>query len=125
MGLAIDVTETGVDLTFSGLDAVLCLQRHLHVHLADVERARVATWDEVRPDLGWRVGGGYWPGWFATGHYTFKGRPGARQLWDVYKDREVLVIDTSIEHPARIVVQHPDRVRLAELIEAGRQRFTA
>ena len=52
----------------------------------------------------------------ATGHFTVPGRTGARQFWCVYRDPEVLVIDTSLENPARIVLQHADRDRLAWFI---------
>lgn len=120
MALHVDIGDTGIDLSFTGLDQALCLIKHLRLHYGDIERAWVGTWDDVRPALGWRVAGGYWPGRFATGHFMVKGRPGARQLWDVYRDRELLVIDTRVERPCRVVLQHPDRVVLAERIEAGR-----
>ena len=49
----------------------------------------------------------------ATGWFTVKDRKGARELWCVYKDPEVLVIDTRRERPCRVVLQHPDRHDLA------------
>jgi hypothetical protein len=39
-----------------------------------------------------------------------------RQLWAVYGDKEVLVIDTTLAKPARIVIQHPYKHDLAWLI---------
>jgi hypothetical protein len=52
----------------------------------------------------------------ATGHFTWPGHKGMRQLWAVYRDTEVLVIDTTRTNPARIVIQHPYRHDLAWLI---------
>jgi hypothetical protein len=52
----------------------------------------------------------------ATGHFMVRGRKGARQFWCVYRDPEVLLIETSRKDMARIVLQHPDRDRLAWLI---------
>ena len=63
-----------------------------------------------------RTGGGYWPGRMATGHFTWRHRKGIRQLWAVYSDKEALVIDTTLEKPARIVIQHPYKHDLAWLI---------
>jgi hypothetical protein len=39
-----------------------------------------------------------------------------RQLWDVYTDTEVLVIETRLDSPWRVVLQHPDREFLAWII---------
>jgi hypothetical protein len=41
---------------------------------------------------------------------------GGRQFWCVYRDSEVVVVDTDLDSPARLVFQHPDRDRLAWLI---------
>jgi len=125
VAIVVDVGETGVDLSFTGIDAMWCLQQRLRLHFGDIAGARVASWDEIRPGLGWRVAGAYWPGRIATGHYNVADRPGARQFLAVYRDRELLVIETRLERPCRVVVQHPDRVALAERIEAGRAAFGA
>jgi len=52
----------------------------------------------------------------ATGHFTWRHRKGVRQLWAVYSDKEALVIDTTRDKPARIVIQHPYKHDLAWLI---------
>ena len=110
MAVDVFVHDEGVELDFTGLDIAMCFARHVTVPMDAVTGVRIAPWDELRADLGWRLGGGYWPGLFATGWYSVPGRKGARQLLCVYRDRrELLVIDTSLERPCRIVLQHPDR----------------
>jgi len=116
MSVDVYVHDDRVTIDIGGLDQVWCLARHLEVAIDDVTAARVVPADDVTPDLGWRVGGGYWPHRMATGHFLVRDRPSARQFWCAYRDREVLVIDTRLERPARIVLQHPDRDRLAWLI---------
>lgn len=111
--MRIEVSDRSVEVDFEGLDQVMCLARHVSIPIEHITAARVTAVEEVKAGIGWRVGGGYWPGWFATGHYTVPGRKGARQLWCVYRDPEVLVIDTDLERPARLVLQHPDRHDLA------------
>ncbi len=70
----------------------------------------------MKAGVGWRVGGTYWPGRVAAGWFTMPDRKAARQLWSVYRDDEVLVIDTTRERPCRVVLQRPDRHDLAWLI---------
>ena len=114
MAVDVFVHDEGVEIDVSGADVVMCFARHLSIPMSAITGARVATWDEIRPDLGWRVGGGYWPGWFATGWYTVPDHKGDRQLLCVYRDRdELLVIDTALTRPSRVVLQHPDRHDLA------------
>ena len=112
----VHVHDDRVTIDLGGLDQLWCLARHLEIPFEDITDARVAPVSELKRGLGWRVGGGYWPGRMATGHFLVPDRPGARQFWCTYRDAEVLVIDTSLERPARVVLQHPDRDRLAWLI---------
>ena len=52
----------------------------------------------------------------ATGWFTERDRKGVRELWCVYRDAEVLAIDTTLDKPCRVVLQHPDRHDLAWFI---------
>ena len=117
-GMSVDVYvhDDRVTIDIGGADQVWCLKRHIELPVADIVAVGIDDVREAKRDLGWRVGGGYWPGRMATGHFTVPGRPGARQFWCVYRDTEVLVIDTDLDRPARVVLQHPDRARLAWLI---------
>lgn len=123
MGLAADlmavevyVHPDTVDLTFEGLDRLLCLKDRVILPMDEILSAQVLPVSVPREQRGWRVLGGYLPGAFATGYFTVRGQKGARQLWCVYRDTEVLVIETTRKTPSKIVLQHPDRHNLAWLI---------
>ncbi len=116
MAIDVHVYDDRITIDVGGADQLWCLKRHIEVPMGDITDARVLPVDEVKAGLGFKVGGGYWPGRMATGHFTVRGRKGARQFWCVYRDREVLVVDTKRKDLARIVLQHPDRDRLAWLI---------
>lgn len=116
MAIELVVYDDSIELTFSGMDRFLALSKGLRLPIDEITDARVAPVEEMKQTLGWRVGGGYWPGRMATGHFTWSGRQRYRQLWSVYKANEVLVIDTTRKNPARIVLQHPFRHELAWLI---------
>lgn len=116
MGVDVFVFQEYVSIDFTGVERFLTLKGHVEVRMADITSARVAPLSEVRDGLGWRVGGSYWPGRLITGHFTVRDQPGARQLWCVQRDDEVLVIETDLERPRRIVLQHPDRHDIAWLI---------
>ncbi len=114
MAVHVHVSDDAVDITFTGADKWLTLNPSgQHVAMADITSARVEQRTAARADAGWRVGGGQWFDSLTTGWFTVKGRKGYRQLWCAYKDTEVLVIDTRLPKPCRIVLQHPDRHDLA------------
>ena len=116
MGLRIELHDDRVTIDLDGVEQVWALARHLEVPTEHITAARVMPVDDVHHGLGWRIGGAYWPGAVAAGHFTVPDRPGARQFWCVYRDRDVLVIDTDLERPCRLVLQHPDREFLAWII---------
>jgi hypothetical protein len=114
MAVHVHVSDDAVDITFSGIDKWTTLSPSgQHLAMADVTGARVLPRTEARAARGWRVGGGHWVDWLATGWFTEKDRKGVRELWCVYRDEEVLVIDTVLDKPCRVVLQHPDRHDLA------------
>jgi hypothetical protein len=114
------VYDDSVDVNIGGLDSLLALSNGVSLSMDDIVSARVIAFDEARAGLGWRLGGTYWPRGFglgiATGHYAVPGRKGARQLWCVYTDSELLEIQTRLERPTRVVLQVPDRHDLAWFI---------
>lgn len=116
MSVDVVVSDEAVDIRFTGWDSVWTLQRHVRIPMADVVDARVARQADLKPDLGWRVGGTYWPGRVAAGHYTTRHRRRVRQLWCCYAAQDVLVVETRLDRPWRIVLQHPDRDFLAWII---------
>lgn len=122
MTVEVHVHPNAVDIIFAGLDRWMCFEDRLIIPMDEITSARVVPVAEAKRDLGWRTLGAYLPRYFATGRYTVPSRKGARQLWCVYRDLEVLVIETNKERPARVVLQHPDRHNLAWLIG---ERITA
>jgi hypothetical protein len=118
MGLAVIVSDNLVSVRFMGLDRAMALCRYVDLHGDEITDVQLMPRSEATALLGWRVGGGYWPGAVATGWFTTPGQRGQLQLWDVYRDEEVLVIDTTRPKPSRVVLQHPDRAKLLERIRA-------
>lgn len=115
MSVNVLVHDEVVEVEITGFwDRTICFSRGFTIPIADIVAARLATWDEVAADLGARVGGGYWPGRFATGWFTFRGRRGGRQWFAVFRDRDrLLVIDTKVDRPCRVVIGTNDGERLA------------
>jgi hypothetical protein len=116
MAVNVNVQDDHLDIDFTGVDRWMALKGHLELPFTDIAQARVIPATEARGRLRWRVGGGSWPWWpgpLITGHYTVNDRPGARELWCVYRDPEVLDIETRRECPSHVVLQTPDRERLA------------
>ena len=118
MSAVVTLTGEHLAVTFPGAESLLTLKRALVLPWDQVVSARTDTQAALRRELGWRVGGGYWPGWFATGHFTFRGRRGDRQLWCAYRATEVLVIETTRARPRRVVLQVDDPRALAAAVRA-------
>lgn len=109
MAVSVHVGDETIDVRFTGIDRLLALAGTVHLPLDEVTSVRVARVEEVRPELGWRVGGSHLPGYLTTGWFTVPGAKKSRQLWSVYRDPEVLVIETTRRKPTRLVLQLPDR----------------
>ena len=119
MTIEITVSAAGVSVELDGLDRLWALRRRVDLVRGDIARATVMSRRAAMASVGWRLGGTAAPGVALAGNFTFRpAQPGRRQFWAVYRDTEVLVIDTHIDRPHRVVVQHPDRVRLAGEINA-------
>ncbi len=120
MTARVELRPEHLEISFPGAESLLTLKRRVVLPWRDVTGVRVARQADLKRELGWRVGGGYFPGWFATGHYTFRGggRRGERQLWCCYRAQEVLVIETRLPRPRRIVLQVGDPAELAARIGA-------
>jgi hypothetical protein len=114
MAVHVHVGDDVVDIRFTGLDKWLTLNPSgQRLAMADITVAAVVARADARVGRGWRIGGGRWGTSLATGWFTVKDRKGARELWCVYRDDEVLAIDTVLTKPCRVVLQHPDRHDLA------------
>lgn len=102
----------------SGTDVLATMAREIKVPLDQVTDVSVTTRSTARRELGWRVGGTFLPGLVTAGWYTVRGADGRRQWWAVYRDNDVLVVNTSIKRPARIVIQSADRDALCEQLRS-------
>ena len=113
--MAIDVrlTESGADIAFRGWDAVWAFRCRLRIPWGQIRSARVVSAAEARRRLRWRLLGTGLPGVVAAGTFSVRDAPGDRELWAVYRDTEVLEIETSVQKFRRVVLQHPERARLA------------
>jgi hypothetical protein len=120
MTARVELRPEHLEISFPGAESLLTLKRRLTLPWSDVASVRVAPQAEMKRELGWRVGGGYFPGWFATGHYTFRGgdRRGERQLWCCYRAGDVLVVETRLRRPRRVVLQVDDPAGVAARIAA-------
>src|SRR6478735_8827783 len=116
MAVNVFVHDDAVDIDFTGWSRAWALKGHVELAMSDIVEARVASRAELVADLGWRVGGTSWPGKVIAGHYTTRGRKGVRQLWDTYTDQELLLVETRLDRPWRVVLQHQDREFLAWVI---------
>jgi hypothetical protein len=126
MPIHVLVHDDAVDIDFTGLDRFEALKGHLRLPVDVITDARVVPQADAKADLGLRIGGTYLPGCVVAGHFTTRSRKGVRQLWDVHRDPEVLLIETTLDRPWRVVLQHPDRERLAWLIaERAHRRRSA
>ncbi len=117
MAVRIDIDATTLTVTTAGVDTALTLRRSIQIPLDAITAARVVTVSEAKGELGWRVAGSYLPGVFAAGWFTVPGKKGKRQWWAVYRDPEVLVIDTTLDQPARLVLQTAERHDLAQRLQ--------
>lgn len=118
MSITVQTGPDGVALHADGIDRVWALSGGVTLRPEEITSAFVAPRRELLGELGWRMAGTYFPGLMALGHYAWRGRRGVRQLWFAYADEELLAVDTTRDKPARIVVQHPDRTRLAAEINS-------
>ena len=116
MAVNVFVHDDRIDIELSGLDRLVTLKGRLEIDMADVVDARVARREDLRPDISWRLGGTAVPGKVTAGHFATPGRPGVHQLWCTYADPELLVVETRLDSPWRVVLQHPDREFLAWVI---------
>jgi len=122
MGLHVALHDDDLVVRTSGVDTALCLARELRIPRSAVTDVRLLPTRQAKAELGLRVGGGYFPGLLATGWFLWRRRKGLRQWWRVYRAAEVLVVDTTLRRPARLVLQLDDPAPRAFLLALGADR---
>jgi hypothetical protein len=117
VGVHVDVVGDALELRFTGWAIGLALKRSLRVPLADIVDVRVEDAKAARRLWGWRIAGGYWPGWFTTGHFTVakkvRRQKGERALLYYFRGKRIVVIETTRRRPRFVALQveDPDRLR--------------
>ncbi|MCU1354580.1 MAG: hypothetical protein JWM05_3789 [Acidimicrobiales bacterium] len=122
MPVTIEIDETAVHIAVTGWAPLLAFCRRLDLALQDIVEARADDVDRLKPTLGLRLGGAYVPGLVTTGRYTVRGRKGCRQLWYVFRAKRVLVVETRLMRPCRVVLQVEDPAARAAEIERRREQ---
>lgn len=115
----IDITPTHLLVRSSGWDRLWSFSREIRVPIDSITAARVVSIREARRELGWRMGGTAIPGRVTAGWFSWRGRPGYRQWWSTFRDPMVLMVDTTLRRPCRLVLQTPRRGELAEALTRG------
>jgi hypothetical protein len=116
MAVSVTLTDVGIDVQASGMDALWSLRGAISIPWPEVVGAGVVEAKAARRRLNWRVGGTSWPGAVNAGFFTVRDEPGVREWWVTYRDSEYLEIETTRERPKRIVLQVPDHAELAAAI---------
>lgn len=124
MGVRVDVVGDAVEVRFTGLAIGLALKRSLRIPLAEIVDVRVEDAKAARRLWGWRIAGGYWPGWFTTGHFTVSKKvrrtKGERALLYYFGRTRVLLIETTRRRPRFVAVRVDDPDRVRSLVASSR-----
>ena len=118
MAVAVELTDTGIEVRLTRMDMVWSLRGVVTVPWSEVVGARVVDAKTARSRLMWKLGGTGLSGVVKAGRFTVQGEPGVREFWATYRDPEFLEIETSQLQPKRIVLQVPNRAELAAAITA-------
>lgn len=128
MGVSIDVVGSELVVSMTGWDRIWTLRRSISVPASSVTRVDVGFREPLLEQAGLRVRGSSIPGLLMAGTYTvwsdFRRHDGERQFWLVKRATEVLIIETDLVRPSRLVVEVPDpydlRRRLNEELDLAR-----
>jgi hypothetical protein len=117
MAIYLDVTLTGLDVQFTGVDLVAACSRGLCIPFERILGTRVMTRDDaVAPSPHLPAPGSWWPGRCRAGSWGIGER---RQLWGVRQGTQVVVIYLSGHRFHRVVVEVEDPQRAHGRIEAA------
>lgn len=118
MAIDVSLADDALTVSFTGVDAMGAVSGGTALPLSEITGARVVAAADAKRRLRWRLAGSGIPGVVRAGRFTVNDEPGVRELWCTYRDPEFLEITTTLDRPRRIVVQHPNRVALADEINA-------
>jgi hypothetical protein len=117
MAVRLDVTPTGLQVQFTGVDLVAACSRGLDIPFERIVGTRVmARADAIASSPHLPGPGFWWPGRCRVGSWGFGER---RQLWGVHHGAHVVVIYLSGRPFHRVVVDVEDPQRAHRCIEAA------
>lgn len=113
MGLVVSLDGGTLSIDLSGWHMIFAMRSHVEVPLADVESVSLQSKHPLVSEVAVRMRGSSIPGRVLAGSYSVwphaRIEKGDRQFWMTYSAAEVLVIETKVARPRRIVLEMDDR----------------
>ncbi len=118
MAIDVSLADDALTVSFTGVDSMWAVSGGVALPLSEITGARVVAAADAKRRLRWKLAGSGVPRVVKAGRFTVNDETGVRELWCTYRDPQFLEITTTRDRPRRIVVQHPNRVALADEINA-------
>lgn len=124
-------TDDELILKISGWDVVWSLHREVRAPIDAVTSITVQAKEPLIDELAFRLRGGSMPGVVMAGRFSvwkrYQHHEKERQFWLTKRKSEVLVVQTAIAQPSRLVLEVPDAREQARLLteELAAHRFGA
>ena len=116
MAVSIDIVGDELVVSVTGPDVALALRRSISVPVAAITSVEIGFKNPLLDQLGFRIRGASIPGLLVAGTYSvwasYRRFEGERQFWFTKRATEVLVIETDIARPSRLVIETEDRHEL-------------
>lgn len=113
MGIDVSLDEGKLSVGLTGWHRFFAMRSSVEVALADVESVSLQSKRPLIDQVAVRMRGSSIPGRVLAGTYSVwphaRVEKGDRQFWMTYGAPEVLVIETSVSRPRRIVLELDDR----------------
>ncbi len=113
MALEVSLDGGTLSIDLSGWHLFFAMRSHVEVPLADIESVSLQPKHPLVSQVAVRMRGSSIPGRVLAGSYSVwphaRVEKGDRQFWMTYGAAEVLVIETRVSRPRRIVLELEDR----------------
>jgi hypothetical protein len=106
MAISVHVDSANLVVRCSGSAILYTFTRTVSVALVDIASASAVPYDSTLTGTrGFRRLGTFVPGRVAVGWFSRRDRKGSKDWWFVFRPKEVLVVETRIARPSRLVLQ--------------------
>lgn len=97
------------------VDTFLSVRRTLVFPIEHVTHAEVVPDVRTRSHVGYKMIGGYWPGWFRNGYFREEGK---QVFWNVRSigENKAISIDLHDEKTAKLILAVPDPEAITAMI---------